>query len=347
MYEFPKRVEQHILESKSIAIFLYHMKDFGIIRDMRQSDYGVDLEYEFVQRDDDTKMANVIGKIIKIQLKSRKNVTKEKEGYYAKRIKQSTLNYWAELSFRTNVIVVLVDVTKEKLFFSLPVFWSATKQILNNGKNGKIRVFGSTHGKGNNIQKIFIDSLALAPTTKEIILYYKIAMLNFYRFYQLLYQAYYDDQCNDFFDSNEKIDSFKFLLECLHILCWLRLPEASNKYKENRSIEYYTEGTPNHRAWNCDFQVIIQNLIWDLVKELMKIRKNILDSFIFWIVRDKEIDKEILEFAYKYDLSLIIDPTKERTFLQFSDQTSYIRNDFSMYIDKKIAEAQARDTHHA
>jgi hypothetical protein len=75
----------------------------------------------------------------------------------------------------------------------------------------------------------------------------------------------------------------------------------------------------------------------------MKIRKNILDSFIFWIVRDRAT----LDFAYKYDFSLIIDSSKENTFLPFSDQISYIRNDFSMFIDKKIAEAQAGDIHHA
>src|SRR4030067_197648 len=64
MYEFPKRIIQHKNETKALAIFLYHLRDFGIVRDVRENDYGIDLEYEFVAGE------NVIGRVIKIQLKS-------------------------------------------------------------------------------------------------------------------------------------------------------------------------------------------------------------------------------------------------------------------------------------
>ena len=98
MYEFPKRITQHKNETKALAIFLYHLKDFGIVRDVRENDYGIDLEYEFVTGD------NVIGRVIKIQLKSVSKISKKNPKIWNP--KQSTLNYWAELSYRINTIVV-------------------------------------------------------------------------------------------------------------------------------------------------------------------------------------------------------------------------------------------------
>jgi hypothetical protein len=98
MYNFPKRVKQHKNESKALTILLYHLRDFGIVRDIRENDYGIDLEYEFVMGDD------VIGKVIKIQLKSVGRINKKSPRIG--NLKQSTLNYWAELSYRVNTIIV-------------------------------------------------------------------------------------------------------------------------------------------------------------------------------------------------------------------------------------------------
>ena len=101
MYEFPKRISQHKNETKALAIFLYHLKDFGIVRDIRENDYGIDLEYEFVTGE------NVTGRVIKIQLKSVSKINKKNPKIW--NLKQSTLNYWAELSYRINTIVVAVN----------------------------------------------------------------------------------------------------------------------------------------------------------------------------------------------------------------------------------------------
>ena len=63
MYGFPKRVSQHRNETKALAIFLYHMRNFGgIVRDLRENDYGIDLEYEFVSGE------SVVGRFLKIQI---------------------------------------------------------------------------------------------------------------------------------------------------------------------------------------------------------------------------------------------------------------------------------------
>ena len=77
MYTFPKRVKQHKNETKALAIFLYHLRNFGIIRDIRENDYGIDLEYEFVIND------MVVGKLIKIQLKSANRINKTQNDSYS------------------------------------------------------------------------------------------------------------------------------------------------------------------------------------------------------------------------------------------------------------------------
>jgi len=97
MIKFPKRTLQHRNEYESMAVLLYHLRKKGIVRSFRELDYGIDLEYEYVHGN------TVIGKTIKIQLKSSSNLTINSDGTpKIYNIKQSTLNYWAEISYRTN-----------------------------------------------------------------------------------------------------------------------------------------------------------------------------------------------------------------------------------------------------
>ena len=163
MYEFPKRITQHKNETKALAIFLYHLKDFGIVRDIRESDYGIDLEYEF------TIGENVIGRVIKIQLKSVSKINKKNPKIW--NIKQSTLNYWAELSYRINTIVVAVNTIREEIYFTFPVFWDAIAQIDNTRKPKSIKF---VNNKGNcEAAAILIHHMALIPTINEILLTHK------------------------------------------------------------------------------------------------------------------------------------------------------------------------------
>ncbi len=138
MYEFPKKVKQHRNEIKALAIFLYHLRDFGIVRDIRESDYGIDLEYEFIAGD------QVIGRLIKIQLKSVSRINKKNPKIG--NIKQSTLNYWAEISYRINTIVVAVNTIKEEICFTFPIFWDAISKIDHTRKTKSIEL---AKNKGN------------------------------------------------------------------------------------------------------------------------------------------------------------------------------------------------------
>jgi hypothetical protein len=122
--DFPKRTKQQKSEAHSYAVLLYKLRDLGIFRNLTENDYGIDFELELVDED------QVTAKVVKIQVKSaetlklRADKTPSVGG-----IKQTTLNYWCELSYRTNVIAYVVDLATETIYVSLNLFWQASKAI--------------------------------------------------------------------------------------------------------------------------------------------------------------------------------------------------------------------------
>ena len=92
---FPKRIEQHKHESDSFAIILYELREIGIFRNITESDYGIDFEIEVVNGN------QVESHCVKVQVKSSDKLKIRKKDGHAKvgGIKQSTLYYWAELSY--------------------------------------------------------------------------------------------------------------------------------------------------------------------------------------------------------------------------------------------------------
>lgn len=121
--DFPTRIKQHKNESDSFAIILYKLREIGIFRNVTESDYGIDFEIEVVNVD------KVQGHCIKVQVKSSENLTiRQKDGVATVGgIEQSSLNYWAEISYNTPVVAIAVDVVNENIYVSDPLFWQAIK----------------------------------------------------------------------------------------------------------------------------------------------------------------------------------------------------------------------------
>ena len=88
-------------------------------------DPSIDFEMEIVNGD------RVEGHCIKVQVKSSDKLTVGKRNGHAKvgGIKQSTLCYWAELSYNVPVIAIAVDVKKETIYITEPIFWQAISLI--------------------------------------------------------------------------------------------------------------------------------------------------------------------------------------------------------------------------
>lgn len=123
--DYPKRIRQHKNESDSFAIILYKLKDIGIFRNITESDYGIDFEIEVVNGD------RVEGHCVKVQVKSSDHLNvRESDGQATVGgIKQTTLNYWAELSYNVSVVAMAVDLKTENIYVSDPLFWQCVTNI--------------------------------------------------------------------------------------------------------------------------------------------------------------------------------------------------------------------------
>lgn len=125
--DFPTRIKQHKNESDSFAIILYKLREIGIFRNVTESNYGIDFEIEVVNGD------KVQGHCLKVQVKSSDNLTiRQKDGIATvSGIEQSSLNYWAEISYNTPVVAIAVDVKSEDIYVSDPLFWQVIQKLDN------------------------------------------------------------------------------------------------------------------------------------------------------------------------------------------------------------------------
>ncbi|MBP8073813.1 MAG: DUF4365 domain-containing protein, partial [Bacteroidia bacterium] len=139
------------------------------MRNFTENDYGIDFEIELVQDD------KVIGHYVKVQVKSKKEKLTLKDGTPSiSGIEQSTLYYWSQLSYKANVHVIAVDLTKEEIYFSEPIFWQAIK-LLSNDDSTKT-VYLKKANKGSKIVDQLMHEFS-QPTIPEILFSHKHALL--------------------------------------------------------------------------------------------------------------------------------------------------------------------------
>lgn len=120
---YPQQTVQLKSEYDSLAILGYKLKDLGILRNVSINDFGIDLEIDIVEK------SNVTGRILKAQIKSSRVAKKIDGDVSVGNIKQSTLRYWMSLSLRCPVIVFMVDLTTEEIYYSEPIETQAAALI--------------------------------------------------------------------------------------------------------------------------------------------------------------------------------------------------------------------------
>jgi len=329
MIEYPKRTIQHQNEYESMAVLLYHLRKKGILRSFREADYGIDLEYEFVHGN------AVIGKTIKIQLKSSSNLKIGKDGIpKVYNIKQRTLNYWAEISYRTNVILVTVDLSKERIYCTPPLFWEIVKKIDTTRRDKYISLI-SDEKITNEITCALIDSFALAPVIHEIILNQKIALQYLEEILQLCYEVTFHDQFLEIDDTT----TLKNLLDICSILLWNVNVGSYFKNKKGtgkwNSISFFYENSLDGTLKYCYLYEPLEILINLLFKKLIQLRNSVLDSFIYWIVHDKDY----LGMVYRYDIEKIYDKSLKEILIKHNDdKRSYLKSilDIDDYFNNEI-----------
>jgi hypothetical protein len=180
--DFPTRTKQQKAESDSYAILLYKLKGLGIFRNQTESDYGIDFEIELISPD-----GAVAAEYFKAQVKSAESIYVREDGIpTVGGIKQSTLRYWCELSFRTHVIAYAVDLKTEKIYVSRPLFWQATR-LLDGTNSSKTIEFIRPDDKVDPVKfvRAVTKAMACLPRVTDVIYALTMAFRRLPKFLEL------------------------------------------------------------------------------------------------------------------------------------------------------------------
>ncbi len=256
--DFPKRIRQHKAQSDSLAILLYKLKDLGIFRSASENDYGIDLEIEIVHEE------KVIGKYLKVQVKSSEEIKINNVGIpYVVGIKQSTLLYWIELSYRCHVVACAVDLKTEKIFISRPLFWQATC-LLDKSNRTKTIKFLPAYDLSKEVlskeisekesdllerkmQEAILKTFAFKSGIPEIIFAHKTVLRNIER----LFELYSDTWQYDAWTEVQQLDIFKTFLDCAKII--VQLPSDLEEFNEkNKNLIFSYEYWAIKTEWSYD-----------------------------------------------------------------------------------------------
>ena len=281
--DFPKRTKQQRSEAHSYAVLLYKLRDVGIFRNLTENDYGIDFELELVNEDE------VTARVVKIQVKSaetlklRADKTPSVGG-----IKQSTLNYWCELSYRTNVIAYAVDLATETIYVSRNLFWQATKAIGGSGASKSI-AFSAAGKDGDLRAKAATIMWALAPNAADHVYAHTLALRRLKDILSLLADAFH-------YDAGTEVDAaaFRDLLEAARILLWASGDQLWTDKKDKKYWVSYDYWVQKSEADNWDglvcyaAQPILTTLVPALIGALRKYRDAVLAGQYYWAHRNPQ-----------------------------------------------------------
>jgi hypothetical protein len=278
--DFPKRIKQHKNESDSFAIILYKFREIGIFRNITESDYGIDFEIEVVNGD------KVEGHCIKVQVKSSDNLNIRTDGVATfGGIQQSSLNYWAEISYNLPVVAIAVDVVSETIFVSDALFWQAISKM-DNTSSSKTIEFGDCHDDKINIEKL--RSLAYGYGLRDFIYAHKWIMRNIRQVFETFVDANWYDRCCQNIDMN----FFKSFLDNCKVLLYFNdeFKMENADYFDNMFDYKILQRKSNYEdeLYNYIVKDAVEPLLIPLENTLEHFRNKILSSMYYWLEKDSE-----------------------------------------------------------
>lgn len=318
--KFPVRPPQHKAEADSYAILTNKLRELGIFRNVTDNDYGIDFEIELVEG------TSVTGKYFKAQVKSSENLRIRKSDNIPTvgGIKQSTLAYWAELSFKTHVILYAVDLKTENIYVSRPVFWQATKLIDGSNKSKTvefIRAFDEIDDKARNSLPILFSKLfANSPTVSDLISSHKTALRNLKQFMGLYVDVFhYDFHCE-----LHDLDAFKTLLDTCRVLLWQldrrKLDLGGHDARHLYSLEYWIRSSgewATDEVTNLGAQPPVKALVPILIETLIELRKLVFLGKYYWARKDRTYLRLVYETKLPPDIK---DETLQKWGYDFEQQ---------------------------
>ena len=292
--DFPKRTRQQKSEAHSYAVLLYKLRNLGIFRNLTENDYGIDFELELVVNDE------VRGQLVKLQVKAAENLKlRADQTPTISGIKQSTLAYWCELSFRNNVIAYAVDLATETVYVSENLFWQATK-LIDGGDKTKTIEFLAAGEDGQQTAELATIIQGIAPTAADQVFAHTLALRRLGDFLTLLIDA-------DHYDAGSELhqpDHFRELLETARYLLWWRSDKLWSDPKDRKHwtrYDYWAEKSEADGWGELSYHTVkpvLGVLVPAMVRELRNYRKGVLDGRYYWANRKPEY----LELVFRTEI---------------------------------------------
>ena len=317
--DLPTRIKQHKAESHSYAILLYKLREIGIFRNVTESDYGIDFEVEIVDG------TSVTGRYFKAQVKSSEDlkIRKRDQVPVVGGIKESTLYYWTELSYRTHVILYAVDLKTERIYLSRPVFWQATKLISGDKKTKSVEFIPFSAEITDDklleaLPVVLTKIFALSPSLGDQIYAHKTALRYLKQFLELYVDVHHYDGHVEVNDTN----TLKTLLDISRILLWEHDFKKSGLSDEHKkylfSFDYWVKNSgewATSKVTNTSAQTPLRALLPPLVEKLGALRKRVFEAKYYWGIKDRpylrlvyevklppdSAAKTLSEWGYKFD----------------------------------------------
>lgn len=300
--EFPKRSEQTKHEDSSVAKLKDRFNGLGVIREVNNRDFGIDIEFEVENK------GEMEGHFIKVQLKSSDNLYIREDGHATVGgIKMTTLNYWAEISKKLPVVGIAVDVVNDSIYVSDLLFWQATSLIEPNeykvsvddkGKEKRTLItktidFGSCHDDVRNMSKL--RRYAYVPSINEQI----IAMKWLLRKYHDILDLYADaDTLDRYYPMNEP-ELFQSLLDNAKIILSSDV-NYDTRLDKFLDYEYYEDKSNGDEPYNYEVKLGMDEFIKKLFDRLVYLKTVILDAGYYWA----STDPKFLKLVFESDISM-------------------------------------------
>ena len=274
---FPKQIQQHKNESYSFAIILYKLRELGIFRNVTSQDYGIDFEIELVED------GRVCGHCVKVQVKSSENLHIGTDGKPTiSGIKQTTLRYWAELSYSIPVIALCVDLRSETIYMTEPLFWKAICALDATDSTKTIRF---RNNLANDGIVSCIKNIAKNYSLRKELYAHKWLLRNLPSIFEMYNDSWWLDKCCQ----NIEVHFFQLFLENARVFMNpLRVKNKKDKDDLLFSYDYYYKKSDYDEPYNYVIYEGINTFLPDLLRLFDAYRERVLESGYFWVYNDDE-----------------------------------------------------------
>lgn len=299
MIDLPKRTIQHEIDSRGVAILQYILGDEFIFRQISERDYGIDALIEL------TLDNRVLGKFISVQIKSKQNISWNRNGKFKMRIENSSINYW--ITGNNPPILLLVDVSRKNAYFV-----NIREQVRVNYDNYVKNNFSFEFNINNDILSKPGYTRLIATFLTELEYHNYIASVNELAVnWKVYFEHIISNQNRDFFLTVEEdqIQMTQYIAKIINnIENYLLInyekvnfedirQKSIEVYKHYYKSDYYEIIELENDAINRHFEKRLKNVI-EILKGLVTIKEEEFWRTNYLITYDKFINMDLESYLY-------------------------------------------------